>query len=164
MGWRAWVQSQVASYQRLLKWYLIPPCITFRIIRYVSGVKWSYPGKGVAPSSTPRCCSYWKGGLLVALDYGRQLIMNTFPLSKSFRNQKAIGTSVTVAFEWKTISTFLSGLILLGTSEWDLFMTIIQSMVLTWIWTRLACFGVCLFVLLFCFEMKLQFLFMVSTD
>ena len=23
-----WVQSEVASYQRLLKWYLIPPCLT----------------------------------------------------------------------------------------------------------------------------------------
>ena len=42
-------------------------------IRYVSRVKWSNPGKGVAPSPTLRCSSYWKGGLLVALDYRRQL-------------------------------------------------------------------------------------------
>ena len=28
-----WVQSQVASDQRLLKWYLIPPCLTLRNIR-----------------------------------------------------------------------------------------------------------------------------------
>ena len=34
-------------------------------------IKWSNPGKGVAPPSTPRCHSYWKGSLLVALDYGR---------------------------------------------------------------------------------------------
>ena len=67
------VQSHVESYQRLLKWYLIPPCLTLSIIRYVSRIKWSNPGKGVAPSSTPRCSSYWKGSLLVALDYGRQL-------------------------------------------------------------------------------------------
>ena len=40
-----------------------------RIIR----VKWSNPRKGVASSPTPRCSSYWKGSLLVALDYGRQL-------------------------------------------------------------------------------------------
>ena len=33
-----WVQSQVASYQRLKKWYLIPPCLTLSIIRYVSKV------------------------------------------------------------------------------------------------------------------------------
>ena len=41
-----WVQSQVASYQRLSKWYLIPPCLTLSSIRYVSRVKWSNPGKG----------------------------------------------------------------------------------------------------------------------
>ena len=51
-------------------------------IRYVSRVKWSNPGKGVAPSPTHRCSSYWNGSLLVALDHGRQLyfiilMMNT---------------------------------------------------------------------------------------
>ena len=40
------------------KWYLIPPCLTLSIIRYVSKIKWSNPRKGVAPSPTPRCCSY----------------------------------------------------------------------------------------------------------
>ena len=30
-------------------------------------------GKEVAPSSTPRCSSYWKGSLLVVLDYGCRL-------------------------------------------------------------------------------------------
>ena len=30
-------------------------------------------GKGVAPSPTPRCSSYWKRSLLVALNYSRQL-------------------------------------------------------------------------------------------
>ena len=34
-----WIQSQVASYQRLLKWYLIPPCLTLGNIRYLSRVK-----------------------------------------------------------------------------------------------------------------------------
>ena len=68
-----WFQSQVASYQKLLKWYLIPPCLTLSIIRYVSRLKWSNPGKGVAPSLTPQCSSYWKGSFLVALDYGHQL-------------------------------------------------------------------------------------------
>ena len=34
--------------------------------------KWSNPGKGVAPSPTPQCSSYWKESLLVALDYGCQ--------------------------------------------------------------------------------------------
>ena len=36
------------SYQRLLKWNLIPPCLTLSIIRYGSRVKWSNPGNGVA--------------------------------------------------------------------------------------------------------------------
>ena len=30
-------------------------------------VKWSNAGKGVASPTTPLCCSYWKGSLLVAL-------------------------------------------------------------------------------------------------
>ena len=50
-----WVQSQVESYQRLKKWYLMPPCLTLSIIRYGTRVKWSNPGKGVAPSPTPWC-------------------------------------------------------------------------------------------------------------
>ena len=51
---------------------MIPPYLTLSNIRYVSRVKWSNPGKGVAPSSTPQCSSYWKGSLLVALNYSRQ--------------------------------------------------------------------------------------------
>ena len=43
---------------KTLKWYLIPPCLTLGNIRYVSRVKLSNPGKGVAPSPTHRCCSY----------------------------------------------------------------------------------------------------------
>ena len=54
-------------------WYLKRFCLTLSNIRYVSRVKWSNPGKGVAASPTPRCCSYLEGNLLVALDYGRQL-------------------------------------------------------------------------------------------
>ena len=50
-----WVQSQAESYQRLKKWYLMPPCLTLSIMRYGSRVKWSNPGKGVAPSTTPWC-------------------------------------------------------------------------------------------------------------
>ena len=70
MGWETRVQSQVESYQRLKKWYLIPPCLILRIIRYVSRVKWSNPGKGISPSLTLWCSSYWKGSFRVALDYG----------------------------------------------------------------------------------------------
>ena len=67
------VQSLVESYQRLKKWYLIPPCLTLSIIKYGSRVKWSNPGKGVAPSHTLWCNSYRKGSLRITLDYGHQL-------------------------------------------------------------------------------------------
>ena len=39
------VQSQVESYQRLKKWYLIPPCLTLSIIRYVSRISGAIHGK-----------------------------------------------------------------------------------------------------------------------
>ena len=42
----------------------MPPCLTLSVIRYRSRVKWSNPGKGVAPSLTPLCSSYRKGRLL----------------------------------------------------------------------------------------------------
>ena len=50
MARETWVQSQVESYQRLKKWYLMPPRWTLSIIRLASRVKWSNPEKGVAPS------------------------------------------------------------------------------------------------------------------
>ena len=65
------IQGQVIP--KTQKWYLIPPCLTLSIIRYGSRVKWSNPGKWVAPSPTPWCNSYQKGSLLVTLDYSRQL-------------------------------------------------------------------------------------------
>ena len=73
MARETWVQSQVESYQRLYKWYLMPPCLTLSIIRYGSRVKWRNLGKGVAPSPTPWCSSYQKGSLQIILDYGHQL-------------------------------------------------------------------------------------------
>ena len=62
------IESQVKSYQRLKKWFLIPPCLTLSIIRYGSRVKWNNLGKGVVPYPTPRCSSYWKESLWVILD------------------------------------------------------------------------------------------------
>ena len=67
------IQSLVESYQRIKKWYLMSPCLTLSIISYGSRVKWSNPGKGVAPSPTPWDSSYRKSSLRVPLDYGRQL-------------------------------------------------------------------------------------------
>ena len=66
---------ELGSYQRLKKWYLMPPCLTFSIIRYRSRVKWSNPGKGVAPSPTSWCSSYRKGNLRLTLDYSHQLYL-----------------------------------------------------------------------------------------
>ena len=73
-----YVQSQVESYQRLQKWYLIPPCLTLSIMRYVSRVKWSHPGEGVSPFPTPQCSSYWKGSLRVTFDYSCHLYFNYY--------------------------------------------------------------------------------------
>ena len=62
-----WIQSQVASYQRFLKWYLTPPCLTLSDIRYVSRVKWSNPGKEVVPSPTPiEKGAFWSPSTTVA--------------------------------------------------------------------------------------------------
>ena len=52
MVWETRVQFHVESYQRLKKWYLISPCLTLSIIRYISRVKWSNPENGIAPTST----------------------------------------------------------------------------------------------------------------
>ena len=68
MVWETRVQYHVESYQRLQKWYLMPPCSTLSIIRHGSRVKWSNQGNGVAPSLTHQCSSYWKGSLQVTLD------------------------------------------------------------------------------------------------
>ena len=61
------VQSQVESYQRLKRWYLMLPWLALSFIRYGSRLKWSNPRNRVAPSPTPRCSSYWKGSLWVTL-------------------------------------------------------------------------------------------------
>ena len=72
------VQSQVESYQRLRKWYLMPPCLTLSIITHGSMVKWGSPGNGVAPSPTTRFSCYWKGSLRVTIDYSRLTYLNTY--------------------------------------------------------------------------------------
>ena len=72
------VQTQVESHQRLLKWHLIHSSLTLRNIHYVSRVKWSSLGKGVAPSPTPRFGGYRKGSLLVALDKRETTLLTYF--------------------------------------------------------------------------------------
>ena len=63
MARKSGVQSPVESYKRLKKWYLIPPCLTLSIIRYVSRVTWSNPGKAVAPSLHLGVVAIEKGAL-----------------------------------------------------------------------------------------------------
>ena len=54
-------------------------CCLLSIIRYESRVKWSNPGKGVAPSFTHWYSSYWNRSLRVTLDYGHQLYFTYNP-------------------------------------------------------------------------------------
>ena len=77
------VQSQIESYQRLKKWYLIPPCLTDSMIRYISRVKWNNPGKRVVPFPKSQLSSYWTKSIRVILDYGHQL---HFILSKAVKS------------------------------------------------------------------------------
>ena len=51
------IQSQVESYQRLKKLYLILPCLTQHYTVRIKG-KLSNPGEGVASSPTPWCSGY----------------------------------------------------------------------------------------------------------
>ena len=86
---------------KTLKWYLIPPCLTLSNIRYVSRVKLTSRGKGVAPSPTVRCSSYWKGSLLVALDYGRQLYFtNSTCLGHMYGSDRTSALYITLNWVW----------------------------------------------------------------
>ena len=67
------VQSQVESYQRLKKWYLMPPCLTLSIIRWATRVKWSNPGYGVALSLHLGVVAIKKGVFGLPSTKGRQL-------------------------------------------------------------------------------------------
>ena len=55
-----WASVPHAALPKAQKWYLMRPCLTLRIIRYGSRVKWSNLRKREVLSSTPRCSSYWK--------------------------------------------------------------------------------------------------------
>ena len=113
------VQSPVESYQRLKKWYLMPPYLTLSIIRYGSRVNWSNPGKGVAPSPTHLCSSYWKGSLRVTIDYGRQLYYIYIYI--------CVCVCVCVCVEWLvgfySISTFL------GYMQIEIFQTVLIQLI-----------------------------------
>ena len=90
----------------------MPPCLTLSNIWYVSRVKWSNPGKGVASFPTPQCSSYWKRSLLVALDYGCQLYASSiypiFPLRMEWNaceklTNKSVATDCQNLKSWESI-------------------------------------------------------------
>ena len=66
------VQSQMESYQRLIKWFLMPPGLTFSIVRQGSSVKWSNRGNRSC------CLPYWKRSVRVILNYGRQFYLHSY--------------------------------------------------------------------------------------
>ena len=63
---------------KTLKMVLDTSLLNTQQYKVLSRVKWSNPGKGVAPSPTPRCSSYWKGSLRVALDQDPQLYLQCY--------------------------------------------------------------------------------------
>ena len=78
---------------KTLKMVLDPYSLNTQQYKVHIKVKWSNSGKGVVPFPTFRCSSYWKGSLLVALNYGHQLYLlfgkkkiekNFFIIEKSF--------------------------------------------------------------------------------
>ena len=88
------------------------PCLTLSIIRYGSRVKWSNPGKGVAPFPTPWCCSYRKGSLglpstMVAnFTYLLTMIKITKPI-ELMRSGKVAGVDRIPSELWKDVGPAL---------------------------------------------------------
>ena len=90
---------------------MIPTCLTLSYIRYMSRVKWSNPGKGVAPSPTVRSSSYWKGSLLVTLDYGHQLyfyllkasLSSVFLLLDWLPNKNLVYSTILPIADWRGV-------------------------------------------------------------
>ena len=52
--------------------------------------------KGVAPSPTPRCCSYWKWSFLVALDCGHRLYL-LYSISSSSKHVPTVWIPLTIS-------------------------------------------------------------------
>ena len=113
MARETWVQSQVESYQRLKKWYLMPPCLTLSIIKVRIKGKVEQSREGVAPSPTPWCSSYRKGSLRVTLDYGRQLYLLTLHWSQLLKNYFLLNIFVNFCTTWVKIQVNFDSYIIL---------------------------------------------------
>ena len=78
--------------QKTLKMELDTSLLSTQQYKALSRVKWNNPGKGVEPSLTPQCRSYWKVSLLVTLDYGCQLyLLNGVIYRKNLANLANLG-------------------------------------------------------------------------
>ena len=69
-----WVQSQVVSYQRLKIMVLDTSLLNTQQYKVRIKAKMEKSRERSSALPTPRCRSYWKGSILVALIYGRQYI------------------------------------------------------------------------------------------
>ena len=104
MAWETRVHTQVESYQRLKKWYLMQLCFTLSNRSNVSRVKWSNPENGVAPSPTPQYSSYWKKELsahpqLMSANLLNIVSRNYFYLILFIFMQKVTGVQSTISSE-----------------------------------------------------------------
>ena len=68
--------------------------------KVLSRVKLGNPEEGVAPSPTPRCSSYWKGSLQVALEYGRQLYTHIYIYIYIYSSTDFLAQPFSVAKSW----------------------------------------------------------------
>ena len=73
MGDRGLIPGRVIL--KTQKMVLDTSLLSTQYCKVLSRVKWSNPGKEVAPTVTHRCCSYWQGGFRVTLNNGRQLFL-----------------------------------------------------------------------------------------
>ena len=64
MVWETGAQSQVESYQRLKKWYLMPTCFILGINKYVSRVRGALMGKEQRSFLRLGVVAIEKGGIL----------------------------------------------------------------------------------------------------
>ena len=76
---------------------MITPCLTLSNIRCISRVKWSNPGKGVAPSPTRWCSSYCKGNLL---DAPSTMVANGISTLDGYLMPNPVFTYISSAIYW----------------------------------------------------------------
>ena len=132
MAQEAGVQSKVELYQiHKKKCYLMLSYLAFSIISYGSRVKWSNPGKGVAPSLIPRCNSYCKRSLRVTFDYDGLNCIGIFETNWLYASKNCLERIVSYLKPYNCLQVndyHLFGIITLN--------TIIVYELLSYLWTR----------------------------